>query len=526
MKEANPLQWTPSSSAPRPSFIDLLKSLARRSKLLLFCAAFLVFLFFSCSFLDVPIGFGIDEYWEQWTTSNPRDLLRGMREGDEEVPEYCYDPYRLPGYVERSELPEGPISSVSWNANDPSARGRRLARPNGVEGSARLTIPTLSAQLLANPQASELEFLRNRTVVFIGDSLDRNEVYHLAQETFGQTSHRFLMPQDLPLIHSPAHHSHRIGIGAHPELGFSIANWFLMSVDIDLPTTPFFHPDEDPPQNFEARFEKFYEPLIYNHSEILTPAPDLVVFNSGLWDLVFLSNRKDYQINQNRTQGIMSKLQVTGHELLSKSEIELHSNRFKKFLNKLVFDTFNKQTGDKGTTRFVYRTMPDSSLTLAKDNAMSRKRVRQIDRLNLQLILDFNRFQQQQNLPTFIDVLDWKWVSNQLLDELIDLVHFGRGAAQWLYGDMVLYYLRRHVIEQEIQTRRRKGERRRREDGRLGGAKTGGLQETSALAASLVWKDCRRFAQLVSSLNSSSAGVGSGSSFKLPLSRSLFHSSL
>ncbi|KAA1114648.1 hypothetical protein PGT21_017081 [Puccinia graminis f. sp. tritici] len=46
-------------------------------------------------------------------TSNPQDLLRGMQEEDEEVPEYCYDPYRLPEYVERSDLPERPISSVS-----------------------------------------------------------------------------------------------------------------------------------------------------------------------------------------------------------------------------------------------------------------------------------------------------------------------------------------------------------------------------------------------------------------------------
>ncbi|KAA1114653.1 hypothetical protein PGT21_017568 [Puccinia graminis f. sp. tritici] len=141
------------------------------------------------------------------------------------------------------------------------------------------------------------------------------------------------MPQELPLIHYPAHHSHQIGIGAHPNLGSLIDNWFLMSVDIDVPTTPFFHPDEHPPQNLEARFEKFYKPLIYNHSEILNSAPNLDVLNSGLWDLVFLSNRKDYQINQNCTQVIMSKNQVTGHKLLSKSEIELHSNWIKKFLN-------------------------------------------------------------------------------------------------------------------------------------------------------------------------------------------------
>ncbi|KAA1091954.1 hypothetical protein PGT21_000976 [Puccinia graminis f. sp. tritici] len=146
--------------------------------------------------------------------------------------------------------------------------------------------------------------------------------------------------------------------------------------------------------------------------------------------------------------------------------------------------------------------MAVSSLTLANDNALSCERVRQIDRLNLQLILDLNCSQLPQNHPTLIDILDWKWVSNQLLDELNNLVHLGRGAAQW----------RLHVIEQEILKRQRKGERRRRS--RLGGAKTGS-QEARVLTASLVWKDCRRIAQLVSRLNSSLAAVGSGSSFKL-----------
>jgi hypothetical protein len=135
--------------------------------------------------------------------------------------------------------------------------------------------------------------------------------------------------------------------------------------------------------------------------------------------------------------GIMSKLQVTGRDLLTQPEIEHHSARFTKFINKLVLYTFNDtmDASSRGReTRFVYRTMPDSSLSLAKDNAMSRKRVRQIDRLNIQLVLQFNQLQERNVRPkdkVLIDILDWKWIAGQLLDELIDLVHFGRGATQW-----------------------------------------------------------------------------------------------
>ncbi|WAQ93307.1 hypothetical protein PtA15_18A367 [Puccinia triticina] len=480
--------------SPRPT-IDLLKSALRRSRGLLIFASLATLFLYTFSFLDGPVGLGIDAYWQQWAPG--RRVL-------EELPEYCYDPYRLPGYVERSELPEGPISSVTWIASNPGAKGR-LARPSGEDGQAAFVVPTLSARLLADPGADELGFLRNRTVLFVGDSLDRNAVYHLAQETFGPGAHRFLGPQDAPEAAAPAHDSHRIGLGVHPGLGFTVANWFLMSVDIDRPSTPFFHAGEDPPQLFEGRFETFYEPLLRTQPPLIPP-PDMVVFNSGLWDLVFLSNLKDHQIAQNRSQGIMSPLQVTGKELLGPAEIARHSARFNAFLDKLLFHTFNHTLPAK-PTRFVYRTMPDSSLVLAKDNAMSRKRVRQIDALNLRLIHAFNARQLAHKGPTqrtLIDVLDWTWVSSQLLDELIDLVHFGRGATQWLYGDMVLHHLRRHVVGQELAA-----------GFRIRGAAP--APSADQLRRALVWRDCRRFGRLVLSLNRSGTARGPR------LSRSLFN---
>jgi len=469
----------------------LLKFIIRRSKVILVLIIILLLFFLILSNLRIPGNLAVDDYWQQWSSGKINEL-----------PEYCYDPYRLPGFVERSQLPEGPISSVTWIAHNPISRGRQ-ARPTTGNGQAPFTVPTLSSQLLANSKAPELQFLKNRTVIFVGDSLDRNEVFHLAQETFGPEYHRFLMPEDTPGIDSPAGQSHRIGLGVHPTLGLTIANWFLMSVDVDEPSSSFFHAGEDPPQLFEGRFEKFYEPLI-RQTSFLTSPPDMVVFNSGLWDLVFLSNLQDFQIRQNRTKGIMTKPQATGRDLLTESEIAHHSSRFNKFLNKLVLHTFN-HTHDDGSagrrrTRFVYRTMPDSSLSLAKDNAMSRKRVRQMNALNLQLILQFNRHQEQtlsSKDRVLIDILDWSWVAGQLLDELTDLVHFGRGAAQWLYGDMVLYHLRRHIINQDLQSHSIWSRRTRKPLG----------------TPDLVWKDCRRFMSLVQATNRSS----------LSLSKSSFH---
>lgn len=482
------------SSHDWPS-IQLLKSIIRRFKSLLIFSSLALFLITTLSYLNIQHRFDADD--SQWYGKKPLSAMR-------HIPEYCYDPYRLPGYVERSELPEGPISSVTYIASNPSTKGR-LIRPNGFDGPTPFVVPSLSAKLIKNAEDPEVQFLRNRTVIFIGDSLDRNEVYHLAQETFGPQYHRFLTPEDNPDSATPATQAHRVGVGVHPKLGFTVANWFLMSIDVEEPTS-FFHKDEDLPQSFEGRFVKFYEPLLQNG---LLKSPDMVVFNSGLWDLVYLSNLRDFEIDQNRTKGIPTKLQVTGEELLTKAEVEHHSARFRKFLNKLVHNTFNSsQLNDTqrksakpkpAKIRFVYRTMPDSSFTEAKSNAMSRKRVRQMDALNVQLIHEFNQVQSQSNdgpSNVLIDILDWKWISNHLTDELIDLVHFGRGATQWLYGDMVLNHLRRHIVGQE----------------------TGSSWRTRPKnqLSSLLWQDCARFTSLVSSLNQTG-------SIKLQQSRSLFN---
>lgn len=477
--------------------VELTKSILRRSKFLLAFIGITVLLIGTLCYWEGPAQIKLDVYHESWGS-------RVVPTTYDALPEYCYDPYRLPGYIERSELPEGPIESVTYVASNPSVKGR-VGRPNGVNNLNPFTVPTISSKLLTNPDEPGLEFLRNRTVLFIGDSLDRNEVYHMAEETFGPQSHRFLTDKDTPEVSTPALESHRIGMSVHPKLRFTIANWFLMSVDLEEPRD-FFYRGQDYPQPFEGRFAKFYEPLIEKGH--LTRYPDMVVFNSGLWDLVYLSNLKDFEIDQNRTKGIPTKLQVTGEELLTTQEIEFHTARFTKFIHKLVYHTFNQtrpiphirnQGPLRARTRFVYRTMPDSSYTLAKSNTMSRKRVRQMDQLNIKIIQDFNHAQTQSSgreEKVLVDILDWRWAANQLLDELTDLVHFGRGAAQWLYGDMVLYHLRRHVIEEKLRQDRRANRK--------------------SEISSILWAECSRYTSLISSLNRTG-------SFKLPQSRSVFN---
>ncbi|KAI8452080.1 hypothetical protein BY996DRAFT_7251262 [Phakopsora pachyrhizi] len=332
-----------------------------------------------------------------------------------EWPEFCYDPYRLPGHVNRSSLSDedGDLFKLRYVVNSP-LRSLRMDRISSALTS-DLILPSISSQIVEDPTNPHLNFLRDRTLIFIGDSLDRNLVYQLSTEAFGTTNHRFLNSEDDPQFRHPATHSHRIGLGSHPTLRLTLSNWFLMSVDVESPKD-FFHPGEDPPQNFEGRLESFYYPLM--DGQLLSSSPDLIVFNSGLWDLVYLSGARDAEIARNRSMGVMSPRQVTG-EPLTASELAHHEKRFRS----LIITLRKRFPGPR--TRLAYRTMPDSALGKADQNAMSRLRVRQIDGLNVKIIHSLNR------AGTFVDIIDWAWAVRDLSDELLDLVHFKRGAAQW-----------------------------------------------------------------------------------------------
>ncbi|KAI9631185.1 hypothetical protein KEM48_013248 [Puccinia striiformis f. sp. tritici PST-130] len=122
----------------------------------------------------------------------------------------------------------------------------------------------------------ELDFARNRTVIMIGDSIDRNLVTHFE--------------------------SHRIGMAHLPELNFSIYNWFLMGLGVKQ-EVPFFHPREDLPQDFEGRMETYFLPLLRAN---LIPKPDLIIFNTGFWDLEFLARSRGakYNLPDSKTRSI------------------------------------------------------------------------------------------------------------------------------------------------------------------------------------------------------------------------------
>lgn len=345
------------------------------------------------------------------------------------LPEYCYNPYQLPGHVGSPQSKSK--YAAQWIVNNPQPR--RRGRNEGKQVGQNFRIKSLLSDLV---NGIEHQWLKDKTVILIGDSLDRNVVHFMFNEVLTNpklSTHRFLTNRTDPQFIEPQTASHRIGIGKQTNLNFVISNWFLMGIDVEKPEE-FFHPGEDEPQEFEARIRKFYVPLL--GTPLLTKTPDLVVFNSGLWDLVYRSEAAVYHSKQNSTLP-----KVTVGEKLTDEELLEHEHRFMKFMNVLQKIFPNRKT------KLVYRTMPYSSKN-ANSNAMSTNRIIQFDSFHLKLIKKLNSASGTKQ----IGVLDWSSVTHELLSELKDLVHFNPGKAQWLYAELLLHQLRRIVLGDNHQT--------------------------------------------------------------------------
>ncbi|KAH9824816.1 hypothetical protein DFH28DRAFT_6707 [Melampsora americana] len=348
------------------------------------------------------------------------------------LPEYCYNPYQLPGHVGSIQPPQSKSKyEANWIVNNP--KPRRRGRDEGKQVGQDFAIKSLFSEFVNGIQ---YEWLKDKTVILIGDSLDRNLLHFIFNDVLKNsklTNHRFLTNQTDSRFSEPQTASHRIGIGKHNPLNFVISNWFLMGIDIES-EQEFFHPGEDQPQEFESRIKKFYLPLL--GTDLLSKTPDLVIFNAGLWDLVYRSELAVYNSKHNSS---LSKV-IIGEKLTNEELLE-HEQRFIKFIKVLNTIFPNRKT------KLVYRTMPHSSKD-ANSNAMSTKRIIQFDSFHLKLIHKLNSLSGAKP----IGILDWSSLTHSLSFELKDLVHFNPGKAQWLYAELLFHQLRRIGLGDNHQT--------------------------------------------------------------------------
>ncbi|EGG10963.1 uncharacterized protein MELLADRAFT_92362 [Melampsora larici-populina 98AG31] len=280
-------------------------------------------------------------------------------------------------------------------------------------------VPSYSHQLHQN-RFDQVDWLKNKSILLIGDSIDRNLVIHFARRALKGTKgfHQFWKASDQINVPVTKLESHQIGISYLPELNFTVYNWFLMGCMVQE-EVPFFHPREDLPQDYQSKLNRFYLPLI---SKKVLPLPDLVIFNSGFWDLDYLARSRAVQYPlpiSSISKTLENEPKDTENDLgdgnpLSLNELSVHRSRFKSFINSLKssLDELQKDLNQSKSIRYMYRSMQLGNAT--DRNAFSPTRVKQIDSSNLALVKEMK-----------IKVLDWGKMTvgldRQLTDPPIDL---------------------------------------------------------------------------------------------------------
>ncbi|CAH7666041.1 hypothetical protein BY996DRAFT_4575004 [Phakopsora pachyrhizi] len=198
----------------------------------------------------------------------------------------CENPYREPGSLYRHPS-DG--SMTSWIPLETGC----LPAPNYIgmirQAQIDLMVDGTSKKFIRDPEG--LNFLRNRTILILGDSVDRNSLQHFCQlisrpirlTTWGGSN------QTDNLDHRGLPHLCRID-----ELDFSAVNGFHYGMDdIDLFNDPNRHPDWHSPGKFEDRLEELISPYLRSHIPGSRRKPSLVVWSSGLWDVAFFGTEDE-----------------------------------------------------------------------------------------------------------------------------------------------------------------------------------------------------------------------------------------
>ncbi|KAK9895615.1 hypothetical protein P389DRAFT_170324 [Cystobasidium minutum MCA 4210] len=328
----------------------------------------------------------------------------------------CDDPFAMPGYIWYGPKSQD-VRWVPYKYLDQS----QIADSNDVElydpekeSQANKTamntppdadkLPLEFSKLFKTSQrrkdnAEALEFMRNKHIMIYGSSLDRemtkmfcNDHEHEAQD--GDEGKAFVY----------AHHR-------HTYCHFKDYNFTLSSaMHFGLHQTKWFHGDDDPKigVTIEQRLDSVVSPLVDKFGK-----PDLLVFSSGLWDLMFfnkIERRKD------------AKYSRSWYRPVSYERLMWQRSRLAEVVGKL------RETLPGTTVMYRTTTQPGERRSEKDDEMIAVFQINQSARMVMDLL----------KVPLF----HWS--------ELIkgshsykDFVHYETDSRQnWLYGEMLLYTLK------------------------------------------------------------------------------------
>ncbi|KAK7207381.1 hypothetical protein BZA70DRAFT_271141 [Myxozyma melibiosi] len=256
---------------------------------------------------------------------------------------------------------------------------------------------------------SQMGWVRDRTVLLVGDSIDRNMITYFCSE----------LNLEFQNYGGPVHGTRQTTASCHvPFVNFTIVQWHVAGMFTSRPE--WWWEDHMNVVPFEERFAKIFEKysLASTISRYSGHGPDLVLFQSGSWDERGFREAAHYEAQKEVPFEERVSAPSVSSGQLSMSQLRFINSRMQKLVQKL-------RSMFSDDTPLMYR-----SLSFRRDGKKSDLALLSIDRMHRSMV---------QHLG--IEVFDWSLMSYGFTEEFKDSLHFRKGALSWLWSDMLLHYL-------------------------------------------------------------------------------------
>ncbi|KAK9252240.1 hypothetical protein V1507DRAFT_462177 [Lipomyces tetrasporus] len=347
--------------------------------------------------------------------------------------ETCVDPYKLPGYLytppdnDNYQLTSYiPFYDSLYDASDPSF----TTYPWPGKSSPDLSDPHVEPEFLkmaphswmtdlaehaklvdaaANGQDHDaprlqhldkyLAWMRNKRVLMIADSVDRYMMVYFCQELS---------------LTATVKARHTTAWCTIPHLNFTIYHWHLAGYYNYRPNWWWQATMEQ--VTFEDRYEKMFKRTLGDVVGENGRAPDLVLYQSGLWDQVTFAQKyahePDGEFSSLNEQNKLMDRQLTW------AELRFYMTRQKQFIRH-VKGVFGNDT------RIVYRSLIPHQ---------------QLDERDL-MIMNMDRASRIVAHKEGAEVMDWARLVAGFSSQYKDHVHVDKGPMSWLYQNMLMSYV-------------------------------------------------------------------------------------
>ncbi|GAA5842104.1 hypothetical protein JCM11251_006526 [Rhodosporidiobolus azoricus] len=329
---------------------------------------------------------------------------------------------------------------------------------------------------LTEEQWTTLEFLRGKSVVAFGDSVDRDQNEHFCEFVGGKFD--MVHAYDPVSPPYPPGEERPNGPGMQYQIETEATSWpdygqsrpYICRVErLNFTTLNVFHygftPEGDwlrnsphfyPPSALEARFTSIVLPLA--RSLFGPSGPSLFSFAPGFWDIMRQIKNDEVEAQQLAEQGRLSdedQARLNGWSELSRERREWFQGTYERFLRRVV----REWGGEKGNTRIIWRALhqPRPFINAPKNRVMT---VDQIGRSVVARILTDDAVARQTRIaPDETPLKDRLYVTNWgrmiLGYEPIafrDDIHPNPMPSSWLAWNILLEQVK---VQDELEKRQR-----------------------------------------------------------------------